>query len=190
MLESVRPALRSVTYSHIEGLLRFATSAQSGRRFVLPCATVARKEFDWLVIGGQAIAPDGNGYVYPVEVPGEVKVAPLGVTLRFKIIGPQGVAQAYNVKYALDGEKLTQRLLLRNWEAGDRYLPLGYGKPRKLKELFRQKKIPSNQRKLWPVLLCGEQVVWVRGFPPAARVAASPESRRVLIIEEVCSPQG
>ena len=90
----------------------------------------------------------------------------------------------------MDPQKLLHRLFLRNWRAGDQFWPLGSRELRKLKELFRQRKIPRNQRKLWPVLECGEQIVWVRGFPPAAPVVASAESRAILLIEEARGPQG
>jgi tRNA(Ile)-lysidine synthase len=190
MLQSLRQDLRGVTFAHVEGLLRFATSAQSGRSLPLPGGAVARKEFDWLILGSQPISDDG--YAYPIEIPGEIAVAALGVTFRFKIVEPQGVPEAYNQveRSVIDPQKLPHRLFLRNWRAGDQFWPLGSRKLRKLKELFRQRKIPRSQRKLWPVLECGEQIVWVRGFPPAAPVAASPESRALLVIEEARSPQG
>jgi tRNA(Ile)-lysidine synthase len=190
MLQSLRQGLRGVAYAHIEGLLRFATSAQSGRSFPLPGGAVARKEFDWLILGSRPISDDA--YAYPIEVPGEIAVPALGVTFRFKIVEPQGVPKAYNEMEgsAIDAQKLPYRLFLRNWRPGDQFWPLRSRKLRKLKELFRQRKIPRSQRKLWPVLECGEQIVWVRGFPPAASVVCSSESRAILLIEEARSPQG
>jgi tRNA(Ile)-lysidine synthase len=192
MLHSVRPGLRGVGYSHIEGLLRFAASAQSGRSLPLPGGAVARKEFDWLILGSQPFSGGDDGYAYPVEVPGEIAVPALGVSFQFKIVERQGVPEEYNgiAPSGMDVEKLSGRLFLRNWRAGDQFWPLGSRKLRKLKELFRQRRIPRSQRKLWPVLECGEQIVWVRGFPPAAPVAASPESRGILLIEEARSAQG
>jgi tRNA(Ile)-lysidine synthase len=190
MLQSVRPDLRGMAYAHIEGLLQFATSAQSGRSLALPGGAVARKEFDWLILGSPPISD--HAYAYPIEIPGEVAVPALGVTFRFKIVEPQGVPKAYNQMEsgAIDPQKLPHRLFLRNWRAGDQFWPLGSRKLRKLKELFRQRKIPRSQRKLWPVLECGEQIVWVRGFPPAASVAASAGCRAILLTEETRSPQG
>jgi tRNA(Ile)-lysidine synthase len=184
MLQSLRPGLRGVAFAHIEELLHFATGAQSGRSLTLPGGVLARKEFDWLILGSQP--PSDHAYAYPVEIPGETAVPALGATFRFKIVGPQGVPKAYNKmeSYAMDAQKLPHRLFLRSWRAGDRFWPRGSRKPRKLKELFGQRKIPRGQRKLWPVLECGEQIVWVRGFPPAGSVAASPESRTILLIEE------
>ena len=190
MLHSVGKGLPGVTYAHIEGLLRFAASAQSGRSLNLPGGAVARKEFDWLILGSRSISEDA--YAYAVAVPGEITVPHLGVNFRFKIIEPQGIPKEYNqmVSGALDPQKLPHRLFLRNWRPGDQFWPSGSRKLRKLKELFGQRKIPRGQRKLWPVLECGEQIVWVRGFPPAAPVVASPESRAILLIEEARGPQG
>ena len=74
--------------------------------------------------------------------------------------------------------------MLRNWRAGDAYCPLGYSKAQKLKELFRQHRIPVGQRKVWPVLESGGEIVWVRGFPVAAAAAASPEAGRVMTVIE------
>jgi tRNA(Ile)-lysidine synthase len=186
MLQSVCPGLQGLSYAHIEELLRFAAGAQSGRSLLLPGEAVARKEFDWLILGLQTVSIEGEAYAYPVEAPGEITVPALGVTFRLKIIELQGASEEYNqiVGSAMDAQKLPRRLLLRNWRAGDRFWPSGSRKLRKLKGLFRQRKIPRSRRKLWPVLECGEQIVWVRGFPPAAPVVASPESRAIVLVEE------
>jgi tRNA(Ile)-lysidine synthase len=191
MLHSVGEGLRGVAYAHIERLLRFATRAQSGRSLALPGGATARKEFQWLILGPPSVSTGEDAYAYPVEVPGEVAVPALGSTFGFKIVEPQGVPKAYNAMEsgAMDPQKLRQRMFLRNWRAGDQFWPLGSRELRKLKELFRQRKIPRNQRKLWPVLECGDRIVWVKGFPPAASVAASPESPAILLIEEEKSSQ-
>jgi len=175
-----------VAYAHIEELLRFATGAQSGRSLALPGEVVARKEFDWLILGSQPGSAGDEAYAYPIEVPGEITVPALGVTLVLKIVEPSGLAEEYNgvMGRALDAQKLPRRLFLRNWRAGDRFWPSGSRKLRKLKELFLERKIPRSRRSLWPVLEFGEEIVWVRGFPPAASVAATRESRAILLIEE------
>jgi tRNA(Ile)-lysidine synthase len=88
----------------------------------------------------------------------------------------------------LDPQKLKGNLVLRNWRAGDNFWPLGGQKVRKLKELFREGKVPEVQRRGWPVLLCGGQIVWVRGFPPSLHAAATAQSQQMLVIEEEPTP--
>jgi tRNA(Ile)-lysidine synthase len=183
---AARGTLYGITHQHIEALLRFSEEAQSGRTLVLPGGLMARKQFDWLILAPHTPEPPPSDFSYPVEVPGEVYVPQLGTTFRFKIVGPEQLRKAYNgsEKGALDALKLSSDLRLRNWHAGDCFRPSGSRKVWKLKELFRQRKIPSGQRRLWPVLESGKEIVWVRGFPPAYPGGASPDSSDILFIEE------
>jgi tRNA(Ile)-lysidine synthase len=186
MLQSVAGSLRGLTHAHLESLLRFAVEAQSGKTQTLPGGALARKEFSWLVASPAALAPQGGDFSYPVTLPGELPVPELGCTFRFKILNREDPGTAYNLERiaGLDPQRLPGELVLRNWRAGDHYCPTGSRAVRKLKELFRERKIPQVQRKVWPVLVSQGQIVWVRGFPPSRGVAASDQTQRVLVIEE------
>jgi len=186
MLQTVRASPHGLTHAHIESLRRFAADAQSGRIQTLPGGAVARKEFSWLVVSPTAHEPGSGEFSYPVTIPGEVAVRELGCTLRFKILNRDDPGKAYNQSklIGLDPLKLRGEVFLRNWRAGDRFCPLGSRGIRKLKELFRERKIPEVRRKGWPVLICAGQIVWVRGFPPGKGVAATDQTQRVLVVEE------
>jgi tRNA(Ile)-lysidine synthase len=69
-------------------------------------------------------------------------------------------------------------LVVRQWQAGDRYRPLGAPGSRKLQDLFTDAKFSREQKHALPVILSGSDILWVPGFPPqhAARVAASANS--------------
>jgi hypothetical protein len=36
--------------------------------------------------------------------------------------------------------------------------------PKKIKELLQDRHITGNEKKLWPLVVCGDEVVWMRGF--------------------------
>jgi len=190
MILAARGSLQGITHRHLEAVQRLATETQSGRGLVLPGNLVARREFDWLVIGPQSARRGDSEFFYEVKAPAEVAISPLGVTLRFKIVGAEELGRAYNKagRWCLDAQKLSGGLVLRNWRAGDRFRPAGCRKLLKLKELFRQRKIPLEQRRGWPVLVSDKEIVWVRGFPVAASVAASAASEKVLLITEESQP--
>ena len=190
MLQSVRGSLRGLTHVHVEALLRFATEAQSGKTQTLPGDVLARKEFAWLVLGPAPHTREKTDFSYTVVIPGELPVPELGCTLHFKIINRDDPGGAYNKEKlaGLDPQKLPGPLILRNWRAGDGFCPVGSRGVRKLKELFRERKIPEVRRSLWPVLASGTQIVWVRGFPPGGSAAASDETRQVLIVEDEPPP--
>ena len=138
--------------------------------------------------GGSDGRPAGRGRLFLSLSPSREnwRSASWACTFRFKILNRDDPGKAYNTNklIGLDPQKLGGELVLRNWRAGDSFCPIGSREVRKLKELFRERKIPEIRRKAWPVLLCAGQIVWVRGFPPARGVAATDQTRRVLIVEE------
>jgi tRNA(Ile)-lysidine synthase len=189
MVAGAAGSLRGLTHDHVEALRRFAAEAQSGRRLVLP-GLVARKEFDWLVVGPPPQARQPAGFSYAVQVPGAVSVPQLGVTFWFKIVHPAEHEVLYNAGDSvwLDASRLSQGLVLRNWRAGDRFQPRGSNKPLKLKELFRRSKIPPGRRNTWPVLESGTEIIWVKGFPAATAALTPPRAQEVRIAEEPYGP--
>jgi tRNA(Ile)-lysidine synthase len=186
MLQTVRGPTHGPAHDHIEALRRFASEAQSGKIQTLPGGVVARKEFSWLVVGPTISERAGREFTYPVTFPGEWPVPEAGCLFRFKILNRDDPGKAYNLDAykGLDPQQLQGELLLRNWRAGDIFHPVGSRGIRKLKELFRERKIPEVQRHCWPVLLCAGQIVWVRGFPPGSSVAATNRTQQVLVVEE------
>lgn len=186
MVASARGGLRGISHRHIEALRHLATEAQSGRKLVLPGGVEARRDFDWFILGRRSAEKDSGDYLYRIEAPGEVLLPKLGVTFELKIVASNVLREEYNKDEvpALDPRKLSGPLMIRNWRAGDRFQPLGSGRVHKLKELLGQRKVPVTERVSWPVLVCGDEIAWVRGFPPAETVAAAPASKEVLIILE------
>ncbi len=53
---------------------------------------------------------------------------------------------------------------LRPPRPGDRYRPYKLQGSSKLSDLFSNAKLPPSQRRIWPVLCYGEDIVWVPGF--------------------------
>jgi tRNA(Ile)-lysidine synthase len=190
MLQTIRGTSQGYTYAHIEFLRRFAVEGQSGKIQQLPGNTLARKEFSWLIVYPATALPEAAAYSYPVTYPGHLQVLELGRVFHFKILDRDASGTAYNNSKlgGLDPQKLRGELVLRNWQAGDNYCPVGSLGHRKLKELFRQKKIPGIRRNGWPVLVCANEIVWVRDFPPSREVAATDQSRQVLTVVEEAMP--
>jgi tRNA(Ile)-lysidine synthase len=64
-----------------------------------------------------------------------------------------------------------RRLGVRVWRPGDRMVPEGSTVPRRLKGLFRDAGVDAMRRRGWPVVVAGEEVVWV---PGVRRALAAP----------------
>lgn len=188
MILSARGSLRSITGAHIEALRRFATSGQSGSQILMPQGLEAWREFEWLAISTGRTNPRPPGYEFPIVPPTEVRVPETDIKLRFHIaenLDSDATQKKYNNVgvVRVDMDKLLSGLVLRNWRPGDRFQPFGTHTPLKLKVFLSKRKVPVRSRNLWPVLSCGEEIVWVHQFPPAHRVTASVASTRALVIE-------
>jgi tRNA(Ile)-lysidine synthase len=187
MAQGVCGNLRGLTHRQIEELRRFSEEGQSGHGIRLAGGVLVRKEFDWLILEPAPGRDMLEGYSHPAIIPGQVFVPEIGATFKFKIVRADEIGKEYNSGrggLCLDSEKLRGKLVLRNWRAGDRFQPGGSRRIKKLKELFREKRIPAGKRRLWPVLEGSGQILWVKGFPPAAGAAAPEGSGGVIVVSE------
>lgn len=191
MAASALSGQASLSSVQFESILHFVVTAVSGKRLLLAGGLEVRRDFDWLAL--RHVPPEGCAapYCYAVPLPGEVAVPALGLKFRFEVAEnpkTKGKDKAYNNNEGLirlDLGKFQGSLILRNWREGDRFQPVGHRKSCKLKELFRERKIPVAHRKLWPVIEGGKEIVWVRSFPSSlAAVATSTTSQFLTIIEE------
>ncbi len=189
MIAGVRGNVRGVTASHVEAVRELAVRSQSGKMVELPGNLEARKEFDALAISHRTARDTHRGYSIAVAPPADVPLPELGLTLCFRMV--ENVIRSngekkYNHTEAsyVDFDKLSGPLVLRNRQAGDAYTPAGTHRTHRLKELLLTRKISAARRRLWPVLLSGEEIVWVCRFSPSGKVAPSSSSCRLLQIEE------
>jgi len=84
----------------------------------------------------------------------------------------------------LDWNRISGPLEVRNWRPGDQYQPVGHSGAEKIKVLFHQARVPLWERRHWPVVTMGDEILWARRFGAAAGLAASPGSGPVLSIRE------
>lgn len=170
-------------FKHVEEILRFAgQEGGSGSEISLPLGWKVERHPHELIF----LTPDlrepapANDYEYELPVPGRIDVCEIGSTIE---VGGVLVGAGYNPEHLLDAGSLPQALKVRNWRAGDRFWPRHTKSPKKVKELLQEQHVPQAQRRLWPVVVSGEEIIWMRGFPPPARVAAKPGREALVILE-------
>ena len=106
-------------------------------------------------------------YEYCLPIPGSCTLPQAGLTVLANIVSAEAAALEVPGTLLSLG-RVGSQVTLRNWLPGDRFRPSHCGSEAKLKRLFSEKKVPAEQRHLWPVALNKDgQMVWVRGFPIA-----------------------
>ena len=192
-------------FKHIEEILRFAAEdGPSGKELSLPLGWRIVREPEAMVfvtpdLRRQERIPD---YEYALPVPGRVTVPELGVVIEALRVTPRSISAGsttpgssasgsqvaeYNPQELLRAEMLPERLMVRNWRPGDRFWPAHTKSPKKVKDLLQERQVARHLgqqvHRLWPVVLSGDEIVWMRGFPVPARLRATAEQEAVLIRE-------
>ena len=154
-------------FQHVEEIL-----AQSSHRIAttaLPGGWSVQLEKDALRFSPESVTPEQSDYEYRLSIPGSIEVPE--TTSRFDAVLVSGnAAEGYNPEDLLDRALLAAELKVRNWRPGDRFWPAHTKAAKKIKELLQERHVTGLERKLWPVIASGPDVVWVRGFPVPARL--------------------
>ncbi len=187
IVRRVKYDLLGVSFAHIEVIRLLATASEGSGRVQIAGIEVFRS-FNWLRF---VIRPGSGGKVARnwqvcVTAPGHYVVPP--ATIELEVIRSE---TAYNETVyngdvnALDWERAGGPLVLRNWRPGDHYQSCRHIGPEKIKNLFQEHRVPSWERRDWPIITVGDAIVWVSRFGPAAHCAADAGSRTVLRIREI-----
>ncbi len=174
-------------FKHIEEILRFAgNQTGSGGTLSLPLGWKVAKEPEDLVFTTPDLRAEERiprDYEYPLPLPGRALVPETGTVVEALRVQPEWETSGYNPVRLLNPDSLPSRLAVRNWRPGDRFWPAHTKSPKKIKELLQERQIPVLDRRLWPVVANGDEIVWVRGFPAPAGLRAKPGGEALLIRE-------
>jgi tRNA(Ile)-lysidine synthase len=173
-------------FKHIEEILRFAAEdGPAGKELSLPLGWKIIREPEALVFRTPDLRRQERlqDYEYSLLVPGRVLVPELGGVIEALLVPPQAQIAEYNPHQLLRADLLQGCLVARNWRAGDRFWPAHTKAPKKVKELLQEQHVAQPGRRLWPVVVSGDEIVWMRGFPVPARLRADAEQEALLIRE-------
>jgi tRNA(Ile)-lysidine synthase len=181
--------LRRIKTVHLDGIFRLLTHRAPNKVLCLPQGICAEKRYTELFIGrGNPLT--AVPFEYFVDVPGVTILEGLGkrFVTRRKRVGRSVPTDVDSSVAHLDDDKLIFPLILRSFEEGDRFVPLGMKGHKKLKDFFIDAKVPRALRRRIPLLVSGEEVVWVVGYRINERFRLTEGSKRALRIEYLDYP--
>jgi tRNA(Ile)-lysidine synthetase-like protein len=183
-------------FKHVEEILHFAADDHaSGKELSLPLGwKVARTPNEIVFLTPNLLTPNLltpdlreaeplRDYEYDLPVPGQATIYETASTIEARLITADAVT-GYNPEELLDAKSLPRPLRVRNWHPGDRFWPAHTKSPKKIKELLQERHVPQAERRRWPVVVSGDEIVWLRGFPPPAKLRGHPGRDAILITEK------
>ncbi len=186
----------AIGFEHVQAVLALAGGTNPGGSLDLPGGILVRRKYGLLEFrrvarpgrrprSGVAPGDATETFSHEVSIPGTVRIASLGISIRFRELRRVPSVLSAQRKAYLDLDRIAFPLVVRSVSAGDRIQPLGMKGTRKLKSVFIDEKIPREQRRTIPVLADGISVLWVPGVRLSERVRVGKGTKRVLSAEIV-----
>jgi tRNA(Ile)-lysidine synthase len=86
-------------------------------------------------------------------------------------------------RVSFDADRFSEPLMVRAWQAGDRFLPYGMkGKSKKLQDFFTDSKVSRQERDKVPLLVAPEGILWVAGMRQDERFMVCSETTRCVVV--------
>lgn len=191
-IAEARGDLRRIEFSHVEKVLELAGHSETSRpgtrqsgakRRPLP-GLIAEKSFGWLRLQSNEVQELLRETT--LTVPGSYPVPGDNTIIRLELVdGKSGPYPCATLKAAeVDASQAEAALVLRSWLPGDHFWPAGDSRDRKIHELFQAARVPSWRRRNWPMISCGDKILWVRQFGAANEFLPRPGSGRILRVTE------
>jgi tRNA(Ile)-lysidine synthase len=187
----VRGDLRGVDVQHIEAILAVCDSKDGHDRVIIP-GVDAFRSYRTLLLAEPKKWNEGKRHFRLEIEPCRSVELPFGLGRIRLDPTPKGLQTCANVRIDqtpsteiayLNSDALRGPIYIRNWEPGDGLRRLGHSSFEKLKSLFGEYKILLWERRHWPVLICGDDVIWTKRFGCSAEAAADPETQQVIRLE-------
>lgn len=175
-------------FQHVERILQLVNEKSVRGPFSVPGGSVAKSAGRLRFQTENFVASTTqSGFAYALSVPGRIVVNEIQTEFHAMLV-PAGAAEGYNpqdFEDLMDARLLARKLQVRNWREGDRFWPAHTKAPRKIKQLLQERRVTGSERKVWPVIVSGNEIVWMRGFPLPAHLRSKNGSSSAVKIQEV-----
>jgi len=177
-LKQLKGDLEGIEYSHIEQILNLK-EGEGTRLTHLPEGIKVWRQYDEFILR----KGERESFVFftYLNVPGRTEVPQLGMVLEARVLSEYPACFSKNPREAFfDLDKIPGPLYVRPRREGDRFVPLGMKKEKKLKDFFIDLKVPRLERDKIPILLSKEKILWVIGYRIDDRFKIDKSTKKIL----------
>jgi len=176
--------LRGINFFHIEDIIELIKNGKPGDRIYLPRGIRVIKEYSVLILTSEPPVKLGQ---YTLDVPSECVLKEAKLVIKSSILdSKEQVKITPNLwkSYAyFDVGKLRFPLIIRARKDGDYFYPYGFGKRKKLQDYFVDEKVPRDDRDRVPLIISGDDIIWVVGYRGDDRYKITDSTTKILYLE-------
>ncbi|HSE87991.1 MAG TPA: tRNA lysidine(34) synthetase TilS, partial [Candidatus Binatia bacterium] len=186
--EETRGHLRGLDFQHVEALLHLIKAGPPQSRLAIPGGWELVREYETLRLEerSRSLKQPYACYSYELRVGGDLHIREAGLTIAAREILPPVPSPPGDVMDVFfDSASFTGKLTMRNFRPGDRFQPLGMCGHKKIKDFFIEKKIPLSVRASLPLLVFGDEVIWIPGYGRSEVAKVTPATETILHLKAV-----
>ena len=181
--------IRGINFVHIEDIVDLIKRGKAGDRLYLPQGIRAIMGYSTLILTSESPSKLNE---CTLKVPGEMVLKESGILICATIEEYQEpedrdlistLESRLSTFTVFDADRLIFPLTVRPRRKGDFFYPLGFGRKKKLQDFFVNEKVPRDERDAIPLIMSGDDIVWVVGYRADERFKVTNVTKRVLNIE-------
>jgi tRNA(Ile)-lysidine synthase len=117
---------------------------------------------------------------YDLQPPAECVIRGAGLVIKASFEEGPGDLGDGRSSVLLDAGAMHSPLRVRPRQAGDFFFPLGFGKRKKLQDFFVDEKIARDDRDSVPVVVSGDDIIWIAGYRGDERFRVTERTEKFL----------
>ena len=181
LFKQVSGTLQGFSRRHLDRLHGMIDGSAPNVRLKLPSGVLVVREYDQLRCGLDKQGTPNLDYEVRITGAGRYQL-PDGTLLD---VGEEALSNHELATHvaAISTIMVPFPWLVRRFRPGDRMSPLGMNGTKKIKNIFIDRKIPADVRARTPLLLCGEEVIWVAGICLSERCRVTAPEDTVITVQ-------
>ena len=171
-----------IELERVDALVDLAIYGRTAAVVQLPGDLRAERTYGELVIAPAPAARAAPAEDWTLPVPGQVSIPALGIEIGAR---PSRAKRppANPMAALIDAKNVTLPLIVRTRRRGDRFTPFGMKGTVKLQDFFVNAKVPRTERERIPLVLSGDEILWVVGHRISERFKVHKGTRRTIRLE-------
>ena len=174
--------MKELAFNHSEFMLQLSEGKSPNRQLNLPNNLEFLRAYNQLII--QRPTSKIGEFEYAVAVPGDNDFPALNAVMVATIVEAPSGKTSYvpdgKFQAVFDVDQIQMPLKIRSRRVGDRFQPFGMKGTKKVKDFFIDAKVPQRMRQSIPILVTGDEILWVVGHRTSEKCKVSNKARRFL----------
>ncbi len=184
-------------FAHCEAMLNLVEADTPNTVLALPNDLRFRRAYQQLIFERKPV--EMESFAYPVTTVGKTPITILNteITAELGDIAERGTLPLPDGKFEAIFDYDTLRkvfakpssetipLTVRNRQQGDRFQPYGMRGTKKIKDFLIDAQVPRSERDSIPLLVCGDEILWVIGYTTSDTFKIKSDTRQYLYLHYV-----